>query len=275
MHVACVQPACAARYLAAKMPDSAACRLLCPTHSHPQAALDEPPEQLSFSLWDLAQTSAPPGAPQPPRMMPQMVPMPHSALIASSTPVSLSMPVTNLEAFGGFAAGGGGGYGLQQQQQVRTSAGPSAPAGTQVINLASAAANRLLSTQHGAAGGSSAATASIGLAAAGLGGSGAACMPIAAAAAGSPDAMAAEARLTLLRAWVNAAAMSGSGLSRSFDGSVQQQEEELLQAAAGSGSAGPQRLGRGSMGVVANDLARVLSPGDLMVLVQHLQALQN
>jgi hypothetical protein len=87
-----------------------------------------------------------------------------------------------------------------------------------------------------------------------------------------------EARLTLLRAWVNAAVAAVDGVSRSLNGSLEQQEERMLRVpAAGDGGIGSVgRLMPRGMAVVAQDLQSVLSPPDVLMLVQQLQGmLQN
>jgi hypothetical protein len=82
-----------------------------------------------------------------------------------------------------------------------------------------------------------------------------------------------EARLTLLRAWVNASTAAARGALRSADGSLEQQEERLLQASVEGGMGRVARLGNNGVAAVAHDLASVLTPADVMLLVQQLHGM--
>jgi hypothetical protein len=103
-------------------------------------------------------------------------------------------------------------------------------------------------------------------------------LPTPSSAVGADADTAKEARLTLLRAWVNAAVAAVDGASRSLDGSLEQQEDRMLRAAAagdgGIGSVG--RLTPRGLAVVAQDLRNVLAPPAMLMLLQQLHGmLQN
>lgn len=212
-----------------------------------QAAIEDPSEQLSFSLWD----HTIPGGSANPAQAQQL-----AAIMGCST-------LHSLEDFTGFS-----GRGSSTSSSV---AMPRASAAPQVAQLANAAADRLLLAQQASQASASTAAASLAMAA-------------------SPDRAVMtpradtdkEARLTLLRAWMNAAAAAADGRARSTDGSQQHQHEQQLLQAAGAasvgGGAGPLsgRVGlltARATRAVAQDMAAVMSPGDVASLVQQLQAL--
>jgi hypothetical protein len=159
--------------------------------------------------------------------------------------------MAGLEGFGGFAAG-------------RSSSGGSAAASAAlpaVSSLAGAAADRLLLAQQAGR-----------LSARSIGG-GPEPLLSAGGQQGARVETAREARLTLLRAWVNAATAAARGVFRSADGSLEQQEEQLLQASVAGGMGRVARLGSNGVAAVAQDLASVLTPGDVLLLVQHLHGM--
>lgn len=207
--------------------------------------MEETPEHLSFSLWDLNTLAG--GAPGP-------GPSQAQQLAARAQGVRQSPPgasgLATPDGFGGFASRYGRG---------------SVPPAAAVLDLAGAAADRLLQAQR-ATSAAGACTLSEPL--------------LASLEVGSDADTAKEARLTLLRAWVNAAAGSAGGLSRSADGSSLQQQAGVssLGRATFEGGAVGRVGGVGGRGlaVVAQDMASVLAPAELMLLVQQLQGmLQN
>jgi len=207
------------------------CCMCCGCH---QASVDEPPEQLSFSLWDLTAAGGSSA---------------HAQTLAALTSSAVQGQLGTLDGFSGFGGG---------------ARGQGATAAATVASLASAAADRLLRTQQQQQmQGSSAMTPGTFMAEAapGLGSS------------SSGAETAREARLTLLRAWVNAAAGAAGGAGRSLDGSLQQQEEQLLRNAASAGGSvsGAGRLSTRALRLVAQDLGSVLSAGDVASLLQQLQ----
>lgn len=169
-----------------------------------------------------------------------------------SSPAAVRM--AGLEGFGGFAAGRSSGGGA---------AAAAATAVPSVSSLASAAADRLLLAQQTGR-----------LSAGSIGGG---VEPVLSAAGqqgvGVDDETAREARLTLLRAWMNASAAAARGALRSADGSLEQQEEQLLQASLDGGMSRVARLGSNGVAAVAQDLASVLTPVDVLLLVQHLHGM--
>lgn len=208
-------------------------------------AMDEPSEHLSFSLWDLSTSGA---SPSGPTQAQQLASLAQAQLQSPST----SNHLATLEGFGGFSAGSS-----RRNSSMRTS-----PAAANVIDLASAAADRLLQAQHGPSAGMVALSEPL----------------PAPAVVGSDAETAKEARLTLLRAWVNAAAGAGNAASRSADGSSMQQQDDMVlglrsAASEGGGVGRWGRVGGRGMAVVAQDLASVLGPADLLLLAQQLQGM--
>lgn len=205
--------------------------------------MEETPEHLSFSLWDLDALRG--GAPGPSQAQ-QLAARAQGVRQSPSGASGLATP----DGFGGFSSRYGRG------------AVPSAAA---VLDLAGAAAGRLLQAQRATSAASACTPAE----------------PLLTSLAVRSDAETAkEARLTLLRAWVNAAAGSAAGLSRSVDGSSLQQQAGVssLGAATFEGGAVGRVGGVGGRGlaVVAQDMASVLAPAELLLLVQQLQGmLQN
>jgi hypothetical protein len=197
--------------------------------------MEESPEHLSFSLWDtLTQTSAGPGAGAASAQV-QHMPASMGLNTVLQVPEQASLP--GLQGFGGFSSG----YGSSSM------AGSSA---RQVFDLASAAADRLLAEQQGRQTGSDTVLLPVSRPLS-MGGE-------TLTMAGEAEA-AREARLTLLRAWVNAAD-GGSGVRQ---GGV-----------PAGGRVG--RLSNRGLAVIAQDVASVLSPGDFLLLAQHLAGyLQN
>lgn len=208
---------------------------------------DSSPEHLSFSLWDLNPASGP-GLSAPAHAQQQLSQLAQATLQNPGPSGS-----THLGEFDGSPAG----YG-------RASMGGSSPS-ARVAHLASAAADRLLVARAQSSPG--AATASMA----------AMSEPLPTpSAVGADVETAKEARLTLLRAWVNAAVAAVNGASRSVGGSLEQQEDRMLRAAGDGGNGSVGRLTPRGMAVVALDLRSVLAPPDMVLLVQQLQGmLQN
>lgn len=206
-----------------------------PTHPPLQAGVEDTPEHLSFSLWDPALQPGGATLPAFPQAQQPARPLSSSSALQGAEQASL----TSLQAFGGFPAG-----------YVRSSAsGP----GPQVFDLTSGAAERLLA-QHARQ-------------------TEAVLVPVSrplvvgAAPAGAAERETArEARLTLLRAWVNAAAATAQGPSASADGG---QGSSLLQPVDGRVG----RLSSRGLALIAQDVASVLSLGDVALLAQHLSGL--
>lgn len=210
-----------------------------------QVAMEETPEHPSFSLWDLNTLAggAPGQGPSPQAQ--QLAARAQQGVVRQHSPPGASGVAATPDGFGGFASRYGRG---------------SVPPAATVLDLAGAAADRLLQAQR-------------------VSSAGGACSPseslLGSLAVGSDAETAKEARLTLLRAWVNAAAGSAGGLSRSADGSSFQQQDGVSSLGSPTfedGAVGRVgRVGGRGLAVVAQDMASVLAPAELLLIVQQLQ----
>ena len=190
------------------------------------------------------------------------------------TPAQVQQQLASLVGASGSGLAGLGGFAGFAGGNSASSIRPAASAAPQVAHLASSAADRLLLAAQGI-------HAPHGIAASmGLSGNERAAMAGSSNIGSSTDTNK-EARLTLLRAWMNAAAAAADGRTRSTDGALQQlqqqQEDQLLRDAATAGASvgglGP--LSVGGLRTVAQDLVSVMGPADVANLLQQLLILQR